>query len=218
MIQSNQAPIVTLVAGPVPETKGSTDNPFIDAALQTLASKRTEGHRIVRVSSVRDIDLELSKILSDSLKGPIRLQIVGHSLSGGLALGACWIPEDELSVRASKFPYYVLDTNPASLGLLSKHAGKISEVMLVSCDIGSATSFGHAINGRTLTYTLAELLHCSVRGADDVVAPDEFDARGWYAPRAHRRGPKGWRWVEAAPPVWTEASSEPARGARSKVA
>lgn len=218
MIQSTQADIVTLVAGPAPDTEGSTDNPFIDAVLQTLASKGAAGHQIVRVSSVRDIDLELSKILSDSLKGPLRLQIVGHSLSGGLALGALWLPESELPVRALKFPYYVLDTSPAALGLLSKHAGKLSEVMLVSCDIGSAATFGHAINGRTLTYTLAELLHCTVRGADDVVAPDEFDARGWYAPRAHRRGPKGWRWAETTPPVWTESSSEPARGARSKVA
>lgn len=218
MIPSSQPNIVTLVAGPAADVKGSTDNPFIDAALQTLASKRANGHRIARVSSVRDIDLELGKILSDSLEGPIRLQVVGHNLSGGLALGACWFAESELPVRACKFPYYVLDTNPAALGLLSKHADKISEVMLVSCDIGSAAPFGHAINGRTLTYTLAELLHCTVRGADDVVAPDEFDAHGWYAPRAHRRGPKGWRWVEAAPPMWTESSNEPARGARTKVA
>jgi len=217
-IQDNQANIVTLVAKPVPETQGSTENPFIDAALQTLASKRAHGHRISRVSSVRDIDLELDKIPSGNLELPIRLQIIGHSLSGGLALGAFWFPESELPARAFKFPYYVLDTNPASLGLLSKHAGKISEIMLVSCNIGSAASFGHAINGRTLTYTLAELLHCTVQGADDVVAPDEFDARGWYTPRAHRRGPKGWRWIPAAPPVWIESSHEPARGARAKVA
>lgn len=218
MLRNDLPATVTLVAAPPADAEGPTDNPFIDTALETLESKRAAGHQIVRVSSVRDIDLELSKVLSNRLNGPIRLQIVGHSLSGGLALGAFWLPEDELSVRASRFPYYVLDTNPASLGLLSKHAGKISEVMLVSCDIGSATCFGHAINGRTLTYTLAELLHCTVRGADDVVAPDEFDARGWYAPRAHRRGPKGWRWAEATPPVWTESSSEPARGTRSKVA
>jgi len=218
MIRSNQPDIVTLVAGPPPGTNSAANNPFIEAALQTLESRHAAGHRIVRVSSVRDIDLELGKILSDSLKGPIRLQIVGHSLSGGLALGAFWLPESELPVRAFKFPYHVLDTSPAALGLLSKHAGKISEVMLVSCDIGSARSFGHAINGRTLTYTLAELLRCTVRGADDVVAPDEFDARGWYAPRAHRRGPKGWRWIEAAPPVWTESSHEAVRGARAKVA
>jgi hypothetical protein len=218
MIRSDQQDIVTLVAAPPADAVGATDNPFIDTALQTLESKRAAGHRIVRVSSVRDIDLELGKILSNSLKGSIRLQIVGHSLSGGLALGALWLPKDELSARVSRFPYCVLDTNPASLGLLSKHAGKLSEVMLVSCNIGSATCFGHAINGRTLTYTLAELLHCTVRGADDVVAPDEFDARGWYAPRAHRRGPKGWHWTEASPPVWMESSSEPARGARTKVA
>jgi hypothetical protein len=81
--------------------------------------------------------------------------------------------------------------------------------MLVGCNIGSANSVGYPINGRTLTYTLAELLHCTVLGADDVVGPDEFDDRGWYAPRDTRRSPKGWRWVEAAPPVWMDADAEP---------
>jgi len=217
-IPADAADLVSLVAAKPADTDGPTENPFIDAALETLAKRNVPRHRMIRVSSVRDIDLELGKILSDPLQGPIRLQIIGHSLSGGLALGAFWLPESDLPVRAFKFPYYVLDTAPASLGLLSKYAGRISEIMLVSCDIGSATSSGHAINGRTLTYTLAELLHCAVQGADDVVAPDEFDAGGWYAPRAHRRGPKGWRWIEAAAPVWIEAGHEPARRTRAKVA
>src|SRR5262249_23831585 len=106
----------------------------------------------------------------------------------------------------------VLDTNPAALGLLAKYAGKVSEVMLVGCNIGSASSFGYAINGRTLTYTLAEMLRCLVRGADDVVAPDEFDARGWYAPGPQRRRPKGWRWIESRPPVWTDPGLDPIAG------
>jgi len=217
-IPAGAADLVSLVAARPADTHGPTENPFLDAALETLAKRDVPRHRIIRVSSVRDIDLELGKILSDPLQGAIRLQIIGHSLSGGLALGAFWLPESDLAVRAFKFPYYVLDTAPASLGLLSKYAGRISEVMLVSCEIGSATPFGHAINGRTLTYTLAELLHCAVQGADDVVAPDEFDAGGWYAPRAHRRAPKGWRWAPAAPPAWIEAGHEPVRRARAKVA
>jgi hypothetical protein len=102
--------------------------------------------------------------------------------------------------------------------LLSKHAGKISELMLVGCNIGSANAVGYPINGRTLTYTLAELLRSTVLGADDVVGPDEFDERGWYAPRANRRTPKGWRWVEAAPPVWTASDADPMPGRRTKVA
>lgn len=226
MIQSDHPNIITFVAGPPPGTAGATDDAFIDAALKTLASKKATRNRIVRVSSMRDIDLELSAILSDRAKDRIRVQIVGHSLSGGLALGAFWIPAAEVQARAFRFPYYILDTNPAALGLLSKHASKISELMLVGCNIGSATSVGYPINGRTLTYTLAELLRCTVLGADDVIGPDEFDARGWYAPRTNRRSPKGWRWseatpplwVEAAPPVWTESEAVPVPGRRTKVA
>jgi hypothetical protein len=218
MIQSDHPNIITLVAGPAPGTENSTDDPFITTTLQTLASKKAPRSRIVRVSSVRDIDLELSAISSSRSKDRIRLQIIGHSLSGGLSLGAFWIPAAEVQARAFKFPYYILDTNPAPLGLLSKHAGKISELMLVGCNIGSDSALGYPINGRTLTYTLAELLHCTVLGADDVVGPDEFDDRGWYAPRDNRRSPKGWRWVEAAPPVWMGADAEAVPVRRSKVA
>ena len=226
MIQSEHPSIITFVACPSPGTAGSTTDPFIEATLKTLASKKTTRNRIVRVSSVRDIDLELSAILADPGKDRIRLQIIGHSLSGGLALGAFWIPAAEVQARAFKYPYYILDTNPAPLALLSKHAGKVSELMLVGCNIGSATSVGYPINGRTLTYTLAEVLRCTVLGADDVVGPDELDARGWYAPRSGRRSPKGWRWaeaappawVEAAPPLWTEADAVPVPGRRARVA
>ncbi len=218
MIKSDYPNIITFVAGPSPGTAGSTDDPFLEAALTTIESKKAPRNRTVKVSTVRDIDVELSAILSDRLKGQIRVQIIGHSLSGGLALGAFWIPAAEVHARAFKFPYYILDTNPAPLGLLSKHAGKISELMLVGCNIGSASSVGYPINGRTLTYTLAELLRCTVLGADDVVGPDEFDDRGWYAPRAGRRSPKGWRWVEAAPPMWMESDADPVPGRRAKVA
>jgi hypothetical protein len=218
MIQSDYPSIITFVASPSPGTAGSTEDGFIDATLKTLESKKSTRNRIVRVSSVRDIDVELSAILSDRPKVQIRVQIIGHSLSGGLALGAFWIPAAEIQGRAFKFPYAILDTNPAPLGLLYKHAGKISELMLVGCNIGSASSVGYPINGRTLTYTLAELLRCTVLGADDVVGPDEFDPRGWYAPRAGRRAPKGWRWVEGAPPVWRASDDEAVPGRRQKVA
>lgn len=217
MSQTDQPEIITLVANPPVGTVGSTDNNFIDAVLQTLSSKKAATNKIARTASVRDMDLELGKVLSDHAPGKVRLQIVGHSLSGMMSLGASWIPEADMVGRAFRYPYYVLDTNPVSLGLLAKYVGRISEVLLVGCNIGSASSFGYAINGRTLTYTLAELLRCLVRGADDVVAPDEFDELGWYAPSAHHRRPKGWRWVEAMPPVWTDPGVDPVRGSRTKI-
>jgi hypothetical protein len=215
MRQSDQPEIVTLVASPPAGTTGSTDNTFIDAALATLASKQAHANRIVRVSCVRDADIELGKILTGNFKGTIRLQIVGHSISGMLMLGGAWIAENELVATAFRHPYYVLDTNPASLGLLAKYAGKIAEVQLVGCNVGAASSYGYAINGRTLTYTLAELLRCVVRGADDVVAPSEFDAHGWYTAGPHHRRPKGWRWVEDLPPVWTALGTDPVAGGRA---
>jgi hypothetical protein len=215
MVVSDQPEIVTLVACPPEGTSGSTANSFIDAALETLESKRSSVNRIVRVSCVRDADIELGKILTRGSKHEIKLQLVGHSLPGKLLLGAAWIPEDEMTARAYKAPYFLLDTNPDSLGLLAKYVDRISEVMLVGCNVGSATSYGYAINGRTLTYTLAEMLRCLVRGADDVVAPGEFDAQGWYAPGPHHKRPKGWRWVEDLPPVWTAPGTDPVSGSRA---
>ena len=216
-VPANPPEIATLVASPPPGTAGPTENAFIDDALQALSTRTAAPNRIARVSCVRDVDLELGKIVADHAGGPIRLQIVGHSISGLLSLGASWIAESDMPAKAFRYPYYVVDTNPASLGLLSKYAGKLSEVMLVGCNIGSASSFGYAINGRTLTYTLAELLRCLVRGADDVVAPTEFDAHGWYTPDSHHRKPKGWRWTETTPPVWIDPGLDPAAEPRAAV-
>ena len=216
MMVSDQPDIVTVVACPPVDATAPPDNAFITAALQTLTSKKALGNRILRAASVRDLDVALCKLLPRQSKNQIRLQIVGHSISGVLSLGASWLPDADVVPRAFQYPYYVLDTNPGALGLLAKYAGKITEVMLVGCNVGSSSSFGYAVNGRTLTYTLAEILRCLVRGADDVVAPDEFDARGWYAPGNFHRRPKGWRWVESSPPVWSDLGIDPVPRSRTE--
>ena len=200
---SEQPEIVTVVAGPPAGITGPTQNPFIDDAYRNLSARRSARNRLVRAASVRDLDLELGEILKPPFRGTVRLQIVGHSLSGTMSLGGFWLAE-----RTYDYPFYVLDTTPMALGLLAKYAGRFSEVMLVGCNIGSATSFGYAINGRTLTYTLAELLQCIVRGADDIVSPDEFDAQGWYTPAPRSRRPKGWRWIPELPPVWIDPGTD----------
>ncbi|HET9627536.1 MAG TPA: hypothetical protein VFP84_39540 [Kofleriaceae bacterium] len=206
MTGNQQLEIVTFVAAPPPEV-GATNNAFIDAAYRTLAARQDAGHRVLRACSVRDIDVQLGPLAPKASPRRVRLQIVGHSISGVLSLGASWLADDELATRGFAFPYYALDTNPAALALLAKYVGRLAEVMLVGCNVGGASSFGYAINGRTLTYTLTELFRCRVRGADDVVSPDEFDDRGWYAPRGHRR-PQGWRWIEGQPPVWDTSQGD----------
>ncbi|HEX3480126.1 MAG TPA: hypothetical protein VHT91_34140 [Kofleriaceae bacterium] len=205
MIFSDQPKTVTLVANPPPET----DNGGLDQAFQLLSARGLRNHQISRVASVSDIDVALGSVVTASFKGTVRLQIIGHAIPGSICLGARWTDTGIHDPAAFAFPFLVLDTNPVALGLLAKYAGKLSEVMLVGCHVGSTTSFGHAINGRTLTYTLAELLRCKVCGADDDVAPDEYDEQGWYAPAPSHRRPKGWRWSDASPPLWTDPGTDP---------
>src|SRR5262245_24897499 len=109
---SDQPDTLTVVACAPTGTMGATDNAFIDDVLRTLSKRTSSRIRILRASSVRDIDIEVGKVLSDDFKGEVRLQIVGHSISGMLSLGASWIPEAEMLARAFRFPHYVLDTNP----------------------------------------------------------------------------------------------------------
>jgi hypothetical protein len=195
---------VTVVACPPPEVESPDSNEFIDEVFQLLSSKKLSTNRLVRAASVHHLDVELSKILTRGSSHRVKLQIVGHSVSGMLSLGAVWLPASHALDVLYQYPFYVLTTAPSALGLLAKFVDRFTEVMLVGCNIGSTSSYGYAINGRTLTYTLAELLQCLVRGADDVVSGDEFDERGWYSPAAHHKKPKGWRWAEASPPVWTD--------------
>ena len=205
MIVSDQPKTVTLVASPPPET----DNGGLDQTFQVLTAKRVRSNLIARITSVSDIDIALSNLLTPAFRGTVRLQIIGHAIPGSMCLGARWTDSGIHDPGAFAFPFLVLDTNPTALGLLAKFAGKLSEVMLVGCHVGSTTSFGHAINGRTLTYTLTELLRCKVCGADDDVAPDEYDDQGWYAPAPQHRRPKGWRWSDASPPLWTDMGTDP---------
>lgn len=205
MIFSDQPKTVTLVASPPPET----DNGGLDQTFRLLTARGLHNHEIHRVTSVSDIDVALSNLLTPAFKGTVRLQIIGHAIPGSMCLGASWTDTGIHDPAAFAFPFLVLDTNPTALGLLAKFAGKLSEVMLVGCHVGSTTSFGHAINGRTLTYTLTELLRCKVLGADDDVAPEEYDEQGWYAPAPQHRRPKGWRWSDASPPLWTDPGTDP---------
>lgn len=209
MIRSDTPDIVTVVACPPDNARlASPNNSFIDETLQTLVARKAAGTRVLRAASVRDLDIRLGEILTPQFRGRIKLQIVGHSFSGALLLGAAWLTTADLFTATFNPPFFALTPDPRALGSLINYIGKISQVMLVGCNVGSDSSYGYPLNGRTLTYALAELLQCSVRGADDMVAPDEFDAYGWYAPGPGKRRPQGWQWVESSHPVWIDGGPE----------
>ncbi|HEX3761901.1 MAG TPA: hypothetical protein VHW23_24545 [Kofleriaceae bacterium] len=209
MIRNEAPDIVTVVACP-PEgaAPGDIHNNFIDEVMQTLTARKAASTRIVRAATMVDLDLRLGEILTSQLRGRVKLQIIGHSFSGALLLGAAWLATSELFDDTFNPPFHALTPDPRAMGCLVSHADKIQEVMLVGCNVGSDSSYGYPFNGRTLLYALAELLQCAVRGADDMVSPDEFDARGWYAPGAGKRRPHGWQWVECSHPMWLDAGPE----------
>lgn len=209
--------IVTVVACP-PEsaTPATVHNNFIDEVVAALTARKAAATCLLRAATVRDLDLQLGKVLPPAFRGRVKLQIIGHSFSGALLLGAAWLTSAELFPATFNPPFYALTPDPRALGCLVNYVGKISEVLLVGCNVGSDSSYGYPLNGRTLTYALAELLQCQVRGADDMVAPDEFDARGWYAPGPGKKRPQGWQWVEASHPVWLDGGPETSPRARAE--
>jgi hypothetical protein len=193
------APVVDSTVPPSERIKQlHADQGFIGEVTRHLAGK---GPEIVPVSSVLDIDLHLDRILASNPGRKISLQLIGHGISGQLFLAA----EQDTPF---KYPFHILDTNPAALGLLAKYAGKLSDLTLVGCDVASDTSYGYAINGRTLMFTLADLLQCRVIGATDVVAPNEFNSVGIYDPDTSHRGPSGYDWSPNGP-VRFEARAAP---------
>src|SRR4051812_28241949 len=173
-----------------------------------LTARKAAGTRILRAAPMRERDLPLGTVLTPELRDRVKLQIVGHSFSGALLLGAAWLATSEMFDDTFNPPFHALTPDPRALGCLVNYAGKIQEVMLVGCNVGSDSSYGYPFNGRTLLYALAELLQCAVRGADDMVSPEEFDARGWYAPAAGKRRPHGWQWCETSHPLWIDPGPE----------
>jgi hypothetical protein len=196
-VTTNPEPLrVTIVAKPIKEARDD----LIDGIVDTLKKR---GVVPFHAASVRDIDFKiLDKIVEKNPERLLSVQVIGHAISGQLYLGAHWMTQDERTEKAKKPPFFLLDTDPEALGLLARYAGHLADITLVGCNVGSVSAFGYAINGRTLTYTLAELLRCTTRGADDQVTPDEFDDHGVYSPSTIHRKPTGWRWRESHPPEW----------------
>jgi hypothetical protein len=139
-------------------------------------------------ASVVDLANAIDAASSD---GPLSVQIVGHAISGQMMLGSTYLAD---SAKHREWPYFILDTSPSPLGFLARHAGRIADLTLVGCNVGTASS-EWPVNGRSLLYCLCEVLRCSVRGAITTVSVECFDPAGAYT------GPLAcWDWTDGASP------------------
>lgn len=148
-------------------------------------------HMLVGVSDILQVGEWLSAyfLQHEDDHDKLRIQFIGHSVSGSLSLGGTWITNDDEKILS---PYYVLESSPRPLTELSLYLGRIEKVMLAGCYIGSRQSNGNPVNGRTLLFTMAEMWHCEVRGANTSVGPGDFDGNGWYT---NKQIPAiGWAW------------------------
>src|SRR5262245_6337747 len=122
MIRNEAPDIVTVVACP-PEgvAPGAIHNNFIDEVMQTLAARKAAGLRIVRAATMADLDLRLGEILTPQPHCRVKLQIIGHSFSGALLLGAAWLATSELFEDTFNPPFHALTPDPRALGCLVNH-------------------------------------------------------------------------------------------------
>lgn len=192
---------LTILADKPDGACGVDETGFIAAAAQRIAN----APHVVRARTVIDVDLALNKaeIAAQAAGEPLHVQIVGHGSSGQLLLGMTWLTEDV----ARQFPFFVIDTNPVALGFFRGHRKKLASLSLIGCYVGSVENSDVsdlAVNGRSLTYVLCELLQCPVSASIDLVAETDFDpATGTYLGEL-----AGWRWQDGAAPTWAPAVHE----------
>jgi hypothetical protein len=138
-------------------------------------------HMLVQAQSLREVGRWFSDYFPDDgeERPRLRVQFVGHSVSGRLSLGASWEANQR---KWYDEPFLVLDGTPRALQELALYSGHVSEVMLAGCYVGQWASNGSAVNGRTLLFTIAEMWHCRVRGADSSVGAEDFNHEGFYDP------------------------------------
>jgi len=193
---------LTILAGKPEGATGVDDTNFIDTMAAALGA--LPACNLVRAASIIDVDSALSDAETAAEKAglPLSVQIVGHGTSGQLLLGMTWIAQDV----ARAYPFYVIDTNPVALGFFRNHRGHLADLTLVGCHVGSvgdAEIEDDAVNGRSLTYVLSELLQCRVAAPINYVATDDFDD-GVYSGIVN-----GWAWsTPKGPPSWVEPTHE----------
>lgn len=188
---------VNIIAAP-PDGYPRTPDGLIDAMMGKL---QASGIPLLTAASMVDLDLRIREAwdMPERTNRPLAVQVLGHATSGQLFLGSNWMtrPDGTTPPEVFRAPYYVLTTNPSALGFLYKHTGKLGKLDLVGCNVGAAwNDGGYAFNGRTLTYTLCELLRTDVTGAVDLVGPDELST-GVYV--AGGPPPEGWSYNAGSP-------------------
>ena len=185
---------LTILADKPQGATGVDDTGFVDAMAAAFGA--IPGATLVRASTILDVDSALTEAEADAAGKPLSVQIVGHGTSGQLLLGMTWLPED----AARAYPFYVIDTNPVALGFFRNHRGKLADLTLVGCHVGSVGNpdiEDDAVNGRSLTFVLSELLQCRVVAPIDYVAAADFKD-GLYAGTLN-----GWAWSDhLGPPRW----------------
>jgi hypothetical protein len=185
---------LTILANKPDGADGVDDTGFVDAMAAAFAA--TPGCNLARASTILDVDSALSNAETAAGNRPVSVQIVGHGTSGQLLLGMTWIAEDV----ARSYPFYVIDTNPVALGFFRNHRGKLADLTLVGCHVGSTGNpdiEDDAVNGRSLTFVLSELLQCHVDAPIDYVAATDFE-NGLYTGILN-----GWEWGNpVGPPSW----------------
>ncbi|HEY3801928.1 MAG TPA: hypothetical protein VGL61_04945 [Kofleriaceae bacterium] len=155
--------------------------------------------KLARAASILDVDSALSDAEDAAAGRPLSVQIVGHGTSGQLLLGMTWMALDD----ARAYPFYVIDTNPVALGFFRNHRGKLADLTLVGCHVGSLGNpeiEDDAVNGRSLTFVLSELLECRVTAPTDYVATSDFKD-GLYSISTKLTG---WTWQAGKAPGWIE--------------
>lgn len=185
---------LTILADKPDGAGGIDDTGFIDAA--AAAFEAIPGCKLARAATILDVDSALSDAEVAAGDRPISVQIVGHGTSGQLLLGMTWIAEDV----ARTYPFYLIDTNPVALGFFRNHRGKLANLTLVGCHVGATGNpeiEDDAVNGRSLTFVLSELLQCHVDAPIDYVAATDFND-GLYTGTLN-----GWEWGNpVGPPSW----------------
>lgn len=190
---------VSIVAQAEDPSNQPTD-PTIEATVQKLTPLTT----VLRATNMEEVATRITEAWNDPARAgrKLALQLVGHGVSGLLHLGSSWMGE-VVPARAFADPYFLIDTNPWSLGFLGEHRGRFDKIILAACRVGASDADGYAINGRTLAYTLCEHLQTTVIAAIDFTDPDEFDAQGEYLPVNHLL-PCVWAWRSGAEPRYTD--------------